>query len=573
VPDALRAAAAERRAVLALREAHDERGAELGAVVRSMTQAEEALHREREFLAAALESLTDGIVACDADVVLTVANRAARQLCALPDGPLPRGRWSGPHDLYAADGNTRLAPEHHPLLRALAGEAVENVEVVLAPESGQRRAILASGRPIVDARGTKLGAVVALHDVTEERWLEAQFRQAQKMEAVGQLAGGVAHDFNNLLTVISSYSEMVLQGLAPSDPNRADLEEIRHAALRAAGLTRQLLAFSRKQVMQPRVLDLNSEVVAGVEKMLRRLIGEDIELVTALDSNLGLVNADPGQLEQVIVNLAVNARDAMPEGGRLVIQTANVELGAEGAGRHLGAKPGLYVMLAISDTGTGMSRETVARMFEPFFTTKDPGKGTGLGLATVHGIVKQSSGDIWVYSEPGQGTTFKVYLPRADSQVADAVPVLPRQHVRGRGETILLVEDDAALRGLARKILVAGGYAVLEARTGEEAMAVCARGEQPVDLIVTDAVMPGMSGRALAERLAAVRPTARLLLISGYTDDDILRRGILDPRMAFLQKPFTPGALAQKVREVLDTTPGGAVPDLPMPGSRKPTRA
>jgi two-component system cell cycle sensor histidine kinase/response regulator CckA len=571
VPDALRDAAAERQAARALRVAHDQRTAELGAAVRSMTQAEQALHREREFLAAALESLTDGVLACDAQGILTVANRAARELCGLPEGPLPGERWAGHYALYAADGKMLLRQEQQPLFRALAGETVESVEVVVAPKAGQRRTILKSGRPIYDASGNNLGAVVALHDVTEERSLEEQFRQAQKMEAVGQLAGGVAHDFNNLLTVISSYSEMLLDARPANDSDRADLEEIKHAASRAAGLTRQLLAFSRKQVMQPRVLDLNSEVIGGLEKMLRRLIGEDIELMTTLDKDLDLVRADPGQLEQVIVNLAVNARDAMPNGGRLVIETANAELGNEDAGRHFGAKPGHYVMLAVSDTGTGMSRETMSRMFEPFFTTKEQGKGTGLGLATVHGIVKQSGGDIWVYSEPGEGTTFKVYLPRVDETVAEAMVVSPKRYEHGGGETILLVEDEDALRSLARKILVSRGYTVLEARHGQEALSLCEGPEPAIDIVLTDAVMPGMSGRALAERLAALRPSARVLLMSGYTDDDMLRRGILDPRMAFLQKPFTPTALAQKVRETLDGPGAVAIPSLPIPPS--PSRA
>ncbi|MFN2564473.1 MAG: ATP-binding protein [Gemmatimonadaceae bacterium] len=568
VPDALREAAAERRAARALRAAHAEQTEELGAAMQSATQAEQALHREREFLAAALESLTDGVLACDAHGILTVANRAARKLCGLPDGPLPAGRWAGHYALYAADGKTLLRQEEQPLFRALAGETVESMEVVVAPRSGERRTVLKSGRPIYDGSGNNLGAVVALHDVTGERKLEAQFRQAQKMEAVGQLAGGVAHDFNNMLTVILSYSEMLLDALGVDDPNRADLEEIRQAAARAAGLTRQLLAFSRKQVMQPRVLDLNTDVVAGVEKMLRRLIGEDIELVTTLDPELGLVNADPGQLEQIVVNLAVNARDAMPNGGRLTIETANAELGPADAGRHFGAKPGRYVMLAVSDTGTGMSRETLSRMFEPFYTTKEQGKGTGLGLSTVHGIVKQSGGDIWVYSEPWQGTTFKIYLPQVEEPVVVSAAVAPKAYQHGGAETILLVEDEPALRSLARKILVSRGYTVLEARAGAEALAVCERAEQPIDLVVTDAVMPGMSGRELAERLAIVRPGLRVLIMSGYTDDDMLRRGILDPRMAFLQKPFTPDALAKKVREVLDGGPPAAAPE----GAYQPAR-
>jgi signal transduction histidine kinase/ActR/RegA family two-component response regulator len=398
----------------------------------------------------------------------------------------------------------------------------------------------------------------------ERQALEAQLLQSQKMEAVGQLAGGVAHDFNNMLTVITGYSAILLETLDAADSNRGDIEEIKSAAERAAGLTRQLLAFSRKQVMQPRVIDLNSEVITGLEKMLRRLIGEDIELVATLDGNLGLVNADPGQLEQVIVNLAVNARDAMPDGGRLLIETANMELGSEHAGRHIGVQAGRYVMLAVTDTGSGMSPETLARMFEPFFTTKEKGKGTGLGLATVYGIVKQSGGDIWVYSEPGQGTSFKIYLPLVEEPKSVVAAASPQANDYGGTETILLVEDDETLRLLARRILQSRGYTVLEARDGEHALAICGRSETRIDLVATDAIMPKMNGRVLAERLAAQRPGVRVLFMSGYTDDDMLRRGIMDPRMAFLQKPFTPDALAKRVREVLDGSAlASAVPSLP----------
>jgi CheY-like chemotaxis protein len=304
--------------------------------------------------------------------------------------------------------------------------------------------------------------------------------------------------------------------------------------------------------------------------MLRRLIGEDIELVTVLEEQLGLVSADPGQVEQVIVNLAVNARDAMTEGGRLVIETANVDLGAGEAGRHVGVKPGRYVMVSLSDTGCGMTPETMARMFEPFFTTKEKGRGTGLGLATVYGIVKQSGGDISVHSEPGRGTTFKVYLPRVEYETGVVVPaVVPSDRAAGR-ETILLVEDDEALCMLARRILEARGYTVLEARNGEEALVLCERHEGPIDLVATDVVMPGMNGRMLVERLTAQRPAVRVLFMSGYTDDDMLRRGIVDPRMAFFQKPFTPEALANKVREVLDSPVPVVVPGLPPPGSPAP---
>jgi two-component system, cell cycle sensor histidine kinase and response regulator CckA len=436
--------------------------------------------------------------------------------------------------------------------------------------SGAVRWVQTIKQPLVDAGGTSDQVLGVSTDITERKRLEVELLHSQKMDAVGQLAGGVAHDFNNMLTVITGYSAILLDVLDRADPNRADIEEIKGAADRAAGLTRQLLAFSRKQVLQPRVLDLNTEVITGLEKMLRRLIGEDVELVTTLDETLGLVNADPGQVEQVIMNLAVNARDAMPDGGRLVIETANVDLGAEHTGRHIGVKPGRYVMLAVSDTGRGMSRETMARIFEPFFTTKEKGKGTGLGLATVYGVVKQSGGDISVHSEPGQGTTFKVYLPRVQYETDVVLPASAPSRRAAGIETILLVEDDERLCVLSRRVLEARGYIVLEARNGQEALVLCDQHEGRIDLVATDVVMPGINGGMLVERLAVKRPALRVLFMSGYTDDDLLRRGIVDPRMAFLPKPFTPEALASKVREVLDGPGSVVAPSLPFPNASVP---
>jgi signal transduction histidine kinase/CheY-like chemotaxis protein len=399
-------------------------------------------------------------------------------------------------------------------------------------------------------------------EVAERKKLEEQLHQSQKMEAVGRLAGGVAHDFNNLLTVIIGYSNLMLSGpstksgavgqAAPLDPSyRKQIELILDAGRRAASLTRQLLAFSRRQTLQPKVLNLN-EVVGGMDRLMRRLIGEDIELETVRATNLGPVNADPGQIEQVIMNLAVNARDAMPDGGKLTIETANVVLDENYTSHYVELEPGPYVMVAVSDTGVGMSPEVVARIFEPFFTTKE--NGTGLGLATVYGIVKQSGGHINVYSEPGAGTTFKVYLPRSDRSEEDVEhSARPSSDHRGT-ETVLLVEDERMVRDLAQVTLAQNGYTVLPACRPEEAIEIADRHPRSIELILTDVVMPGMSGRELARRLETSRPKMKVLYMSGYTDSAISRHGVLEPGTAFLQKPFTPESLAQKVREVLSET-------------------
>jgi signal transduction histidine kinase/CheY-like chemotaxis protein len=377
---------------------------------------------------------------------------------------------------------------------------------------------------------------------------EEQLRQAQKMEAVGRLAGGVAHDFNNLLTAITGYSELLAERLGDG-PAGKDVEEIRKAAARAAALTRQLLAFGRQQVLQPRVLDLNA-VVLDVEKMLR--MREDIDLVSLPGSGLGCVEADPGQLEQVILNLAINARDAMPVGGTLTIETANAELDEAYARQHVSVRPGSYVMLAVSDTGLGMDAETQARIFEPFFTTKELGKGTGLGLSTVYGIVKQSGGNIWVYSEVGRGTTFKVYLPRVEAPLEPRARAAARSGATRGTETVLLVENDPGVRALAGRVLHEHGYTVLEARDCDEALRVGRGHEGEIALVLTDLVMPSASGPDVAEELTALRPGVKLVFMSGYTENAAFRQRGLEPGTAFLDKPFTPAALAQKVREVLD---------------------
>jgi nitrogen-specific signal transduction histidine kinase/CheY-like chemotaxis protein len=388
-------------------------------------------------------------------------------------------------------------------------------------------------------------------DVTERRALEEQLRQSQKMDAVGRLAGGVAHDFNNLLTVILGRSELLLARYRADDRTRQQIDLIRTTAQQAAALTAQLLAFSRKQVVAPRRLDLN-EVVTRMEQLLRRLIGEDLALRIILGPSLGHVKVDPGQMDQVIMNLVVNARDAMPRGGHLTIETANVAIDAAYAQQHLGVEPGPYVVLSVSDNGCGMDRDTMSHIFEPFFTTKGPGKGTGLGLATVYGIVQQSGGRIAVYSEPGIGTTFRVYLPRAEESLA---PVgsdagLPRL-ARG-SETILLLEDEEGVLNLAREILEMSGYTVLVAPDSAEAMAIGEHHQGPIHLLLTDVVMPQMNGRELAQQLGRIRPAMKVLYMSGYTFDIVVHHGVVEADTALLQKPFTLESLTSKVREVLD---------------------
>ncbi|HYR39444.1 MAG TPA: PAS domain S-box protein [Methylomirabilota bacterium] len=394
---------------------------------------------------------------------------------------------------------------------------------------------------------SRLRAEEALHHS------EAQLRQSQKMEAVGRLAGGIAHDFNNLLTVINGRSDLLLQRLNPRDPVHSSIEQIRKTAERATELTQQLLAFSRKQVLQPRVLDLTA-VVRELAPLLRRLIGEDINLVV-IPTARGRVKADRAGLEQVITNLVINSRDAMPAGGRLTIETADADLDAAFVGLHPGTQPGSYVALVVRDEGTGMSAEVQAQAFEPFFTTKEVGKGTGLGLSTVYGIVKQHSGHISVESVVGSGSTLSIYLPRVEA-VSEA-PSLPRPSLRSlRGtERVLLVEDEEDVRAVARESLARYGYTVLEARDGEEALRIAGAERGRIDLMVTDVVMPGMNGRRLAERLLAIRPGTRVLYVSGYTDDALSQHGILDQELAFLAKPFSPETLARSVRQVLDGTP------------------
>lgn len=386
----------------------------------------------------------------------------------------------------------------------------------------------------------------------EKSSLEGQLRQAQKVEAIGQLAGGVAHDFNNALTVIMSNADMVLMDIDSNHPFYRELEQIKKAAQKAANLTRQLLAFSRKQILRPEILDLN-EIVRGLKNMLGRLIHENIELnMMDLAPDLSPIEADPGQLEQVIINLAVNARDAMPDGGKLSIETKNVELDEYYASRHAAVKPGLYVMMAVRDTGAGMTKEVQERIFEPFFTTKAEGKGTGLGLSTVYGIVKQSSGNIYVYSEPGMGTTFKIYLPRLESAAVERKEATEAKRSPKGTETILTVEDDEILRNVVVKSLSRVGYRVLTAANGEEALRICLEHREPIHLLLTDMIMPGISGKALAGKAKELRPDLKVLFMSGYADSGIVENGVLEKGTAFIQKPFTGRDLAVQVRKALE---------------------
>jgi PAS domain S-box-containing protein len=502
---------------------------------------EEALRRSEQRFRAIFDSAAFGIAVVDAEGRLIESNRAYRQLTGYRGSELkalPFSSYTHPEDADRA-----LA-----LFRDLRDGEIDRFETEVRYVRKDERVVWAhvSAARLQDADGRPLVITVA-EDVTSRRELEQQFRQAQKMEAVGRLAGGIAHDFNNLLTAITGYAEIMLAKLPGSDPLRRDAEEIRKAGDRAASLTRQLLAFSRRQMLRPRVLDLNA-VVAETESMLRRLIGEDIELVTDLARGLGHVRTDPGQMAQVLVNLAVNARDAMPDGGELRIETADADVGLGFARRHPPMQPGSYVRLSLIDTGVGMDAEILSHVFEPFFTTKEQGAGTGLGLSTVYGIVKQSGGFVWVSSEPGHGTRFDVYLPRVDAEL-ELDPAPPEASPLFGTETILLVEDEDVVRELVCEILESNGYTVLEARDGEAALDIFRGHEGPIDLLLTDVVMPRMGGRDLAERVTAQRPDVRVLFMSGYASSAV---GSLAPGAAFVQKPFSTAALAERVREVLD---------------------
>src|SRR6201987_1991087 len=448
-------------------------------------------------------------------------------------------------------------PEFVPIAahrRALGGE---NVTYEL---EWQKHIFDSHVQPLKSSDGQLLGVIGVALDITDRKHLADQLRVSQKMQAVGELAGGVAHDFNNLLMIVKGHAEMLLERIADSSSARHNLEQIQGATERAATLTRQLLAFSRKQVLQPKVLDLN-DVVAGMIKMFARVIGENIDLAFLPASKLAPVKADPGQMEQVLLNLVVNARDAMPDGGRLTIETCNVELDSVSASQHPVMEAGSYVMLIVPDPGGGMDAGTQARIFEPFFTTKGQGKGTGLGLATVYGVVKQSGGFIWVYSEVDHGTTFKIYLPQVTADLERTIPEKTSRGIDSGTETVLFVEDEESVRELVRDYLRNSGYRVLEAADGIQALAVAAAHSGPIHILVTDVVMPRLSGRELVTRITPARPDLKILYISGYTDDSIFRHGVLEGGVAFLQKPFNLKDLAQKIRQVLDGQP--AAPEAP----------
>jgi len=509
-----------------------------GRDVSEQKRAEDALRESEEQFRAVFDGALDAMVVTDDQGRFLEANPAACQLYGLPRAELLKRKvveFAEPgfdfDQVLAAVRATGRFRASHPVMR---------------PDGTIRQVEASTTGNVVPGRHFS-----ALRDLTEHRQLEGQLRQSQKMEAVGRLAGGIAHDFNNILAVITGYGDMLQREISPQDPRTKRVEQIRRSADRAASLVRQLLAFSRRQVLQPRVLELG-EAVRELTPMLRRLIGEDIELLTASAPDLGHVKADPGQIEQVIMNLAVNARDAMPRGGKLQIELRNADLDEGWARTHAGGRAGRYVLLALSDTGIGMDAETLKHVFEPFFTTKELGKGTGLGLAMVYGIVKQSEGHVWVYSEPGVGTTVKIYLPRVDEVVQPIAPRPEAAPARG-GETILLAEDEESLAEMIKEILEERGYTVLAPGAGPQALEAAEQFKGPIHLVLTDVVMPRLSGRELAGRLAATHPETTVLYMSGYTDDAIAHHGVLDAGVPFIEKPFSPGALASKVREVLDS--------------------
>jgi len=514
-----------------------------------------ALREREEFVRLLLDSTAEAIFGIDLNGNCTFCNAAGLRMLGYQD----------PAELMGKDLHTTFHHSHQggrpylylecPVMGAVSrGDRIHLNHEVMWKKDGTSFPVEYWSYPIW--REEKLiGAVLTFIDISERRRLESQLRQAQKMDAIGTLAGGVAHDFNNLLMVIGAYAELMLDSVDSENPLHHNVHEILTATRRAAELTRQLLAFSRKQMQALQIIDLNS-VIREVGKMLRRLIGEDIQLLTALDENLERVRADVGQIEQIIMNLAANARDAMPEGGKLTIETGTVTLDRAYHQNHLVVPPGEYVLLSVSDTGEGIGPEHVQHIFEPFYTTKADGKGTGLGLATVYGIVKQSGGFVWVYSEPGMGTTFKIYLPVIHERAREEKPVIQESNIGGT-ETVLLVEDEEAVRSSAREYLVLNGYTVMEANDGEEALKLSREFAGPIDIVVTDVVMPKMGGAQLVARIAMERPFTKVLCVSGYAESTVLRHGLVNTQR-FLQKPFSLRALAQKIRTIIESEKASA---------------
>jgi PAS domain S-box-containing protein len=511
------------------------------------TRAENAARQSEQRFHELFENAKDILFTLDLEGNVTSLNKSAEEVMG----------WTRSEALHL-NLKSLVAPEHLNLCsqmmqRILNEEPLQHFEISMLRKDGRKVLLQASAR-LIYSDGQKHGIQGMARDITERRQLETMVQQSQKLEAIGRLSGGLAHDFNNLFCVISGHTELLTEQMEPAHPALKNLAQIKKAVDSASSLTRQLLAFSRKQVFHPRILDLNA-VVVETRKMLGRLIGEQIEFFTSLHPMLGNVRVDPVQLEQVLVNLVLNARDAMSQGGKLTIDTKNVDL-EEGARAKRAIVPaGKYVVLSVTDNGCGMDEEAQSRIFEPFFTTKELGKGSGLGLATVYGIVKQSGGFIWVYSELGQGTTIRVYLPRVDSSPTPLSTGNRRAKVRQGSETVLLVENTESLRNLAKELLKASGYAVLDAENGREALRIASSFSGPIHLLLTDVIMPGMGGKQLAEQLASLRPATRVLYMSGYSNDGIVQSGILESGALLLEKPFTREILLRKVRQVLDEVP------------------
>ncbi|HSY57919.1 MAG TPA: CHASE4 domain-containing protein [Terriglobales bacterium] len=522
-------------------------GNAINAMLEDLETSQLDRHEGRTRLDALMEKMPAVLWTTDAELRFTSGMGAGLEILGLVSGEMA---GKSLYEYFHTDDPEFLAIAAH--RKALAGERV-TYEL-----DWQKHVFESHVQPLRSTEGVVIGVIGVALDITDRKHLADQLRVSQKMQAVGELAGGVAHDFNNLLMIVKGHAEMLLDRIADSSPARHNLEQIQGATDRAATLTRQLLAFSRKQVLQPKVIDLN-DVVAGMIKMFARVIGENIELAFLPGSKLASVKADPGQMEQVLLNLVVNARDAMPDGGRLTIETSNVEVDRVSASQHPAMEAGSYVVLVVSDTGCGMDAGTQARIFEPFFTTKGHGKGTGLGLATVYGVVKQSGGFIWVYSEVDRGTTFKIYLPQVTADVDRLVAEKASSGPTPGTETVLFVEDEESVREVVRDYLGRSGYRVLHAADGIQALETAGAHKGPIHILVTDVVMPRLSGRELVTRLSAARPDLKVLYISGYTDDSIFRHGVLEGGVAFLQKPFNLKDLAQKIREVLDGEPAATV--------------